>query len=353
MSSEVITPAVRVSLRSRLTGSLVLPAALAVVCITLGGATQSSGFLLGITWRNILITASFSSIVCCGVGTLLIGGGFDLSVGAVYLAGTMLSADLVSHGVPVIIALLAAVAVGAGVGLINGLLVNFVEVSAIMVTLGGMFAVTAIVTSLSGGLSVGPITGDFANLGQGSFLSINYVIWMALGVAVILHVLLEYTPTGTKIRGLGGNRAAMENLSINVRGLSTALYTMCGALAAFAGVLQAANLGAGTPTVGSSLELTAVAAAVIGGVSIWGAVGSISGMVVGSVLLSLITVAISLLHWSGDMANFATGMILVLAVIVDRVRRSQMFQVGKGATITERSADAAAPSDTVMSGAEA
>lgn len=320
-------PSVDLPVRQRLLGSLSLPAILAIVLITFGGYTQSSAFLTKATWINILTTASFTGIVACFEGLVMISGGLDLSVGSSFLAGAMTSAWAVVHGHSIGFAILATFVVGGGVGLINGFLANYVGISPIIATLGTMFAVASVVQTLSGGMALGPTPDRFHSLGGGELLSVPYPVFIALGVAVVAHVLLEYTTFGPKLRGVGGNRGAMTNIGLNAKLLSTSVYVLCGAMASFSGLLQAANLGAGDPSFGGDLGLQAIAAVVIGGVSVFGAIGTVTGMVAGAILLSLITVAISLLHWSGTMQDFAVGSVMILAVSLDRLRRSQMFRL--------------------------
>jgi len=155
------------------------------------------------------------------------------------------------------------------------------------------------------------------------------VVFIAVAVAVAAHVLLRYSTFGIKLRAIGGNRFAVDGLGLNARRISVIIYVVTGMVAAFAGVLEAAYLGAGSPTFGSDLELQVIAAVVIGGVSVFGAVGEVSGMVLGSILLSLLTVGLLLLHFAGSMEDFVVGLVMIVAVSIDRVRRSQMFRVSK------------------------
>jgi ribose transport system permease protein len=322
----IALPSTALSFAQRTRGSAALPVLVVIGVVTLAGATKNPSFLDGATWVNILRTASFTSIVACFEGFVMISGGLDLSVGSTFLAGAMTSAAVVNAGQSDIIAFLATAGVGLGIGALNGFLADFVGISPIIATLGTMFGVSAVVTTLSGGLSIGPLPNRFGIIGQGSWGPVPAVVFYALGVALFAHVLLEYTTYGPKVRAIGGNRSATNNLGINVKRLSGSVYCITGVFAAISGLLQAANLGAGDPSFGSDLELQVIAAVVIGGVSVYGAIGTVPGMVSGCVLLSLITVAIALLHFSGTMQDFAVGLVMVIAVSVDRLRRSRMFR---------------------------
>ena len=322
-------PRTTMSLSNKVRGSLTLPVAVVIVLFTLVGSTQNSFFFSEATWINILTSSSFTVIVACFEGLVIISGGLDLSVGATFLAGAMVSAQLVHAGQSSVVAILVAVLTGAFIGLVNGVLSNFVGIPPIIATLGTLFCITAIVTTLSGGLSIGPLPSGFTNFGSSTWGPFPSVIFIALAVAIVAHVLLRFSTFGIKIRAVGGNRTAAVNLGLNAKRISTLVYVMCGMAAAFSGVLQASNLGAGSPTFGTDLELQAIAAVVIGGVSVYGSVGEVPGMVLGAVLLSQLTVGLLLLHFSGSMQDFAVGLVLILAVAIDRVRQSRMFRLSR------------------------
>lgn len=326
-SEQVAIPSTSLSVKTRVKGSLSLPVAIVIVLFTVIGATQNSYFLNGNTWINILTSASFTSIVVCFEGLVMISGGLDLSVGSTFLAGAMTSAELIHTGHSDLVAILGALVIGAAIGAVNGVLANYVGISPIIATLGTMFCVAAIVTTLSGGLSIGPLPERFTAIGDSTWGPFPSVIFIAIGIALAAHVMLRFSTFGIKVRAIGGNRSAVTGLGLNAKRISTAVYMLTGAMAAFAGLLQASNLGAGSPTFGSDLELQVIAAAVIGGVSVFGAVGDIPGMVLGTVLLSLLTVGLLLLHFAGSMEDFAVGLVLIVAVSIDRIRRTQMFKV--------------------------
>ncbi len=328
-TSDIEMPSTTLGLWLRVRSSLALPVIIVIVIFTLIGETQNSYFLSEATWVNILTSASFTSIVACFEGLVLISGGLDLSVGAVFLAGAMSAAELVQMGQSDIVAILGALLVGAVVGGINGTLANYVGISPIIATLGTLFCVTAIVTTRSGGLSIGPLPNRFTAISNSSWGPIPMVVFIAIGVALVAHILLRYSTFGIKVRAIGGNRVAVESLGLNARRISVIIYVVTGMAAAFSGVLEASYLGAGSPTFGSDLELQVIAAVVIGGVSVFGAVGDVSGMILGSILLSLLTVGLLLLHFAGSMEDFVVGLVMIVAVSIDRVRRSQMFRVSK------------------------
>lgn len=314
------------SMKDRFSRSLTLPVLLVIALIVVIGATQSHLFIDQATWTNVLRSASYPTIVVCFEGLIMIAGGLDLSVGSTLLAGAMISAEVANSGAGTLLAVLAALGVGAGVGLVNGVLTNWFMISPIIATLGTMFAVSAVVITLSHGLAIGPLPNGFVNFGNTSVGAIPGVFIYAIIIAAVVHIILERTTFGTKIRAIGGNREAANKLGLGTRVNSIMLYILSGAASAFAGMLQAANLGAGDPSFGADIELQAIAAAVIGGVSIYGAIGTVPGMVAGSILLSLITIGLVLLHIAGSMQDFVVGCVLIVAVAIDRIRTIRMFK---------------------------
>lgn len=319
-----------VPLRQRMRSSLALPVLGVMAAIVLIGATQSSLFFAEATWANVLRSASFMVIVACFQGLVMISGGLDLSVGSTFLAGAMAAAFAVDQTGSVGLAFVAALGVGLLIGSFNGFLTNVINISPIIATLGTLFMVTAVIVTLSRGLSIGPLPEYFSDIGNVKFGMLPGVFLYALLIAAIVHFVLEYTEFGTHIRATGGDRDAAEKVGINVRLTSFILYASCGTFSALAGLLQAANLGAGNPSLGTGMELKVIAAAIIGGVSIFGAVGTVSGIVAGSVLLSVITVGIVILRVSGSMQNFIVGLVLIIAVSLDRFRYTRKFRVSVG-----------------------
>ena len=300
--------------------------ALTIGLFALYGMTQTSSFLRGQVWINIVEDASFTAIVASFVAIVIIGGGLDLSVGSVFAAGAMVSAWSAFHGQSVGVAFACSVLVGAGVGLVNGLIINYFSIPAIIVTLGTLFGVRSLVVHLSQAQPIAPLPSAFTYIGQHDLFGLPYIIYLALIVAVIAYLLLHSTTLGWNIRALGANREAARSSGIRVRALSICLYVFSGAAAALAGSLEAARLGAGTPVLGTGLELTVIAAAIIGGTSIAGGLGTIPGAVLGALLLSVLGTGLILLHVDSTLQDLATGVVLIVAAGIDQLRRRQMFR---------------------------
>ena len=310
--------------RIALSPSLAL--AITIGLFVLYGLTQTSSFANGQVWINLVRDASFTAIVASFVAIVMIGGGLDLSVGSVFSAGSMVSAWLAFHGQSPVVAFAGGILVGAGVGLVNGAIVNYCSIPAIIVTLGTLFGVSSLVVHFSQAQPIGPLPNSFTDIGQRDLFGLPYIIYVAIIVAIIAYLLLHSTTLGWSIRALGANREAARSSGIRVRALSISLYVWSGSAAAFAGALESARLGAGTPDVGRGLELTVIAAAIIGGTSIAGGLGTIPGAVLGSLLLSVLGTGLILLHVDSTLQDLATGVVLVLAAGLDQLRRRQMFR---------------------------
>ncbi len=314
------------SWRHRVLSSLALPVVSVIVFIVVLGSVANPLFHSLDTWTNILRASSFIIIVACFEALVIISGGIDLSVGASFLTGAMTAAYIVQYQGSIPLAFAGALLVGLAIGLINGFLASWLLISPIIATLGTLFGVGAIVVTLSGGLAIGPLPDDFSQIGNVSLGPIPGVFVYAILIAAGVHVVLESTDWGTRIRAIGGNREAAIKVGINARRTAITVYAMTGMFSALAGLLQAASLGSGSPSFGIGMELNVIAAVIIGGVSIYGAIGTMPGVVAGSILLTLITVGLVLLQISGSMENFFVGLVLIIAVIIDRFRKERMFR---------------------------
>lgn len=315
-----------ISLRSRLSASLALPVVVAIGVIVALGSTQTTLFVSGGTWSNILRASSFVIILACFEAIVLISGGLDLSIGASLLAGAMMSAYVVAYWDSIPLAFVAAMAVGLIIGCLNGLLINGLKISPIIATLATLFGVSSVVITLSGGLAIGPLPDSFTAIGNAKIGLVPAVFIYAIIIALGVHIVLEYTDWGTRIRAVGGDREAAQKVGVNVPLTSFSIYAVTGAFSALSGLLLASNLGSGSPTFGVGMELTVIAAVVIGGVSIYGAIGTIPGVVAGSILLTLITVGLVLLRIPGGLQDLFVGLVLVIAVAIDRFRKERMFR---------------------------
>jgi len=315
-----------------------------ILVFVIFGMTRSSTFLQGLTWVNIIRDASFTAILASFEAIVLIGGGLDLSIGSVYAAAAMFSAHLMVTGWTPSLAIIMGVLLGAGVGLVNGLLTNFAKIPPIIATLATMYAVRSVVNAVSKGSTV-PVPINVSKLVQTNIFGIPPVVFAAIAVCVVAHVLLSMTNMGWSIRATGGNLGAARNAGLNVHAISIMTYVMCGAAAAFTGILQAGRLGSAPSNLGTGMELIGIAAAVIGGTSVLGAVGSVPGAVLGALMMSILNFGLIILHIDPNWQNFVIGAVLVLAGSLDQLSARQQFKMSAKRTAAANEDVAPAPAE--------
>jgi ribose/xylose/arabinose/galactoside ABC-type transport system permease subunit len=289
-------------------------------------STQTVAFADWGTWINIFRNAVFILIPGCFTTFVLVSGGLDLSVGSVFVVGAMTVALFLEKGTSIPVAIVLAVAFGGAAGLVNGLLVNYVRIPAFIATLGMLYVARGLMTFATKGRPIAPLPDSFGLIGQGDFFTVPYLVIYAVIIAAIAHIALEYTPFGSSVRAVGGNREAAKNAGIEVRRVSVAVYILSGLSAALAGVLISARLGSGQPSVGVGLELQVISAVIIGGTSLFGGIGSIGGTALGAFVLSALTYGLILLRVDPVLENVLIGTIIIVAVALDQFRRARMFR---------------------------
>ena len=288
--------------------------------------TEAPQVASAINLINILRNTTFIFIIGCFTTLVLVSGGLDLSIGSVYLVGAMATAALLDNGVPIPLSILLGVAAGGFAGFVNGVLINYVNIPAFIATLSMLYIARGVVVFLTKSFPISPLPDAFNVLGQGSVFGIPYLLFYAVVVGIVVHVLLEYTVFGASIRAIGGNREAAQNMGINVRRVSVIVYTLSGVSAGFAGMLMSARLGSGQPSLGQGLELQVISAVIIGGTSLFGGIGSIGGTVLGALVLSVLAYGLILLRINPVLQLVMVGCIILLAVALDQLRRKRMFQ---------------------------
>jgi ribose transport system permease protein len=302
---------------------------LAVVVLVLGALTawRNPAFLQPENLVEILRSSSIYFVVGCGAAMLIIGGGLDFSVGAVFTLGGLTTTSLVVNGVNWPLSLILGVGVGGLVGLLNHLVITYLHVPPIIATLGVFFVLLGWNAQMTGGSDVLPLPESFRELAQGSLLGVPNIIWCALATGVLFWILLERTRFGVNVRALGGNRPSAIANGLRVSRLDAQLYVIGGATAALAGIIYSSRVGAGQVTAGgATLTLTVITAVLIGGVSLFGGLGTITGVAIGAVLLSLVNNAIILARVPPQYNSMVVGVVLISAVALDHVRRTQLYR---------------------------
>lgn len=305
-------------------------ATLIVVIVVIGAATaaRNGNFLNVGNLTDILRAAVIYFVMACGAALLMIGGGLDFAVGAIFTLGGVSAAWLMQVGIPWPLAIIGGIIVGVLAGYINSQVIARLHVPPIIATLGTYFIITGLCISITGGQDIVPLPPDFQRLGQGSVLGVPFVVIYAVVVGLAAWFVLEQTPFGVEVRAVGGNRKAAVANGLKVPRIETTLYILSAGTAALAGIIYAARVGSGQVSAGgASVTLSVVTAVLIGGVSLLGGLGSISGIAVGAVLLSEIDNALIVADVPPQFNTIVIGVILIAAVAIDHLRRERLYRV--------------------------
>lgn len=271
---------------------------------------------------NVLTVNSPLMIVALGMTIAMIGGGFDLSVGAVVAATGVVLESTVAAALPMPVCVFLALASGVVVGgAINGLLVAKLDLNFFVVTLGSMTTLTGIVYVVTNG-ETKQFTSQFVyDLGNGTVLSLPVPVIVSAVCFVACLTFLRMTPLGRSVYAIGGSREVARLSGIRVALVIVIVYGLTGLIASVAGLVQAGLLAAASPTVGTNLALTAGAAVLLGGTSFSGGVGGATGTVVGVLLIAVLQNGLGIYGVSSYWQNVITGVVLIGAVALDHFQR--------------------------------
>jgi rhamnose transport system permease protein len=276
---------------------------------------------------RLLIAISITALLAAGESLVIITRNIDLSVGATVGVAAFLTAELLESrpGLPAVAAVGVAVAIGAVLGLVNGILVAVCGVPSIIATLGTMSIFRSVLTSHAGGttISTGSLPAWLVDLPRSTVVTIGSyevrtMFVIAVVIVVALHLTLVYTRPGRHLYGLGSNPDAARQAGLDPRRLQLAAFGACGALAGLAGFLYVGRFGNINVTAGSGLELAAIAAAVVGGVSTLGGSGTIMGAFLGAVLIGVLDQSLVRVEQISEFWRDAIlGGLILLAVLLD------------------------------------
>lgn len=307
------------------------PLTLVIVVIAIASQIDNSTFLSSANVIELLRAAVTTFVIGAASTVLLTAGGLDLSVGGVFNLAGVVGAELMVHGIPWPIALVAGLLSGTLIGLINAGLVIYLRVPPIISTLSTFYAVSGLAVIITGGNVLAPLPNGFNALGQNNIGQIPLLVVYAVVLGLVAYVLLAKSRFGYNVQAVGGNeRAALAN-GINVRKIKLLVYALSATAAALAGLLYAARTGAGDPQAGGTdITFEVIAAVLIGGTSLFGGVGTIVGTALGAVLFSEIDNSLTILGINPLYQDVIVGVILAVAVALDSWRRRRVFEIGRG-----------------------
>lgn len=308
-------------------GSLML-----VICAL--SALRPETFLTIDNFLNVFRRSSVYGIIAIGMTSVIISAGIDLSVGSMLaLCGMVGATTMVAiggtdpQGTPLVIGTIVAIGVGTVCGFLNGLLITKLRLQPFIVTLGTMSFFRGVALVMKGGQPVN--VPSYKYLGEGTVLSIPISIIIFAMIIVIASFILRYTRLGRYTYAIGSNREAAFHAGVNVHRNLIGIYTFTGLLVGIAAMIATSRTVSAQPTAGFGAELDIIAAVVIGGASLAGGRGTITGTIIGTLLISFLRNGCTLLGISTNAQLIVIGMIIVIAVSVDQLARSRAA-TGKG-----------------------
>lgn len=278
----------------------------------------SDAFLQYQNLINIVRQISFIGIVAMGVTMIIITTGIDLSSGSVIALVSVVVASAAHPGeYPWFVPLLIGLGIGACAGFINGFITAKAKIPAFIVTLGMMTAARGVALLYSEGRPISNLSESFSFIGKGVIMGIPFPILIFIVLGIISHLLLSKTKFGKYTYAIGGNEQAAKICGINVDRYRIMIYTYAGMLSAIAAMMLTARISAGQPSMGVMYELDAIAAAVIGGTSLSGGIGTIPGTIIGALIIGVLNNGLDLLNVSSYWQQILKGAIIITAVLID------------------------------------
>jgi Ribose/xylose/arabinose/galactoside ABC-type transport systems, permease components len=276
------------------------------------------------SWDNMLgiaLAVSTVGIVACTMLFCLASGDFDLSVEAVLAFSGVLAAEVIKNTGNVWVGAIIGTLAGGVVGLVNGLIIAKLKINALITTLATMQIVRGLGFIVSGGIAVGILKEQFYVLGNNLLLGIPIPVLIMIGCFVIFGVLLNRTTYGRNTLAVGSNKEAVRLAGISVDRIKIIIFTLQGLMAGFAGVVLASRMTSGQPNTSQGFSLDVISACVLGGVSLAGGVGTMMGVIVGTVIMGTVQNAMNLLNIPTFYQYVARGVILLLAVLFDQLKQ--------------------------------
>lgn len=269
---------------------------------------------------SLALSVSTVGIIACTMLFCLAAGDFDLSVGAVVAMSGVVAAVVSNATGSVTLGILAATACGAGVGLVNGFVIARLGINALITTLATMQIVRGIAFIVCDGRPVGIASEAFWTLGV-PVAGIPSPVWIMAACFLVFGLILNRTTFGRNTLAIGGNGEAARLAGVAVVRTKILIFTLQGFVAALAGVVLAARMTSGQPSTAQGLELQVISACVLGGVSLTGGIGTMTGVIVGVALMGAVNNALNLMNVPTFYQYIASGAILLAAVLFDRLKQ--------------------------------
>jgi rhamnose transport system permease protein len=292
-----------------------------IVGVSIIVQTRNHEFLTALNINNLLVNTAVLSILSVGMMMVLLTGGIDLSIGAIMALTGMVTALTVRDNPQVapMVLVLESTAIGAVVGLVNGMLVARFSILPIIATLGMMNVVRGLTYIVSKGawVSAYQMPEAFKNMATSTFLGVNNLIAIAIAVYIVFYYFINFTRTGRRIYAVGSNPEAAEVTGLPRVRITALVYVFMGALAGLGGVLWVSKFASAQGDTASGYEMNVIAACVLGGVSVNGGRGKVSGLILGVVLFGILANALPLINVSPFWQQAIQGFVILAAIITN------------------------------------
>jgi ribose transport system permease protein len=293
-----------------------------LICVVLSFLSHS--FLSFGNILNVLRQASLNFFVASGLTLVVLTAGLDLSVGANVALSACIAGTVIHHTGSTALGVLAGLATGAGVGLLNGLMVTALRIPSFVATYGMLWVLSGVTYWYMAGDTIHGFPPGFRQIGSGYLLGVPTPVYLLAIFLAIGIIAVQRTTWGQEIYAIGANPVAARLSGIPVNRRLLMVYAVSGAMAGLASIVFLARLNSAEADIGESLTLPAIAAVLIGGTSLFGGVGTVFGTFVGALILTLVLNGMNLLQVNANWQPFVTGIILVLAVWLDMKTRQRV-----------------------------
>lgn len=287
-----------------------------LVLIVVFGSLRGDVFFSTRNLVNMGMGIAILGVLAISQTAVIVSGGLDISVGSIVGLTTVAVASTIQATEMAGMGILAGVAFGALAGLVNGVIITYGRVNAVIVTLGTMAIFRGIAFIISNGQSISIFNDSFRLIGIGRFLGIPFPIWVLIGTAILFQIFLAKSIVGRNFYAIGGNPIVAKFAGVNLNRYRVGTYVMSGAVAGIGGILLAARTGSGQPVSGSQgLELEAITAAFLGGCAMQGGKGTVAGALLGVAVIGILNNGMILTSVPTFYQLLAKGSLLILAVI--------------------------------------
>ena len=295
---------------------------LALIILMVFVSVLNPTFLQANNLMNLMRQLIINGFIALGMTFVILTGGIDLSVGSTLALTSAIFAGLLQNGVNTGLAILITVGLGLVLGLINGLLITKGKLAPFIVTLATMTIFRGLTLVYTDGRPIAGPKDNFAFkfLGKGQFFGIPFQVILFILAFLLLWIILNKTALGRKIYAVGGNEKASYISGINIDKVKICVYVVSSLMAVLSGLVLTSRLNSAQPTAGAAYEMDAIAAVVLGGTSMTGGNGSLTGTLIGILILGVLNNGLNLLGVSSFYQQIVKGIVILIAVLIDRKR---------------------------------